>query len=341
MAYKLNDLTFRGMIKELSKKYRLYAPCLLQGHGMFSDTDIIGYSEIQEADQIVFDKKSMYSFKETILPISETLFYFTEDEMKEPKPMYENAIVFLRNCDLHGLQRLDDIYRSDGKKDFYYERLRNHVQFIVIGCGAFGAAPGFENCFCESMGSHQLADYDAYIEPQGQDYLLESRIEALTIFLDSQNTQKISWQPTEITNTLKVSIPDHIPQDIMQSPLWDEYDTRCIACGRCNFVCPTCACFTMQDIFYEDNKNVGERRRVWASCQVDGFTDIAGGISFRKKNGERMRFKVLHKIADHQKRYGRQLCVGCGRCDDICPEYISFSNCIGKVLKASEEVQHG
>lgn len=41
--------------------------------------------------------------------------------------------------------------------------------------------------------------------------------------------------------------------------MWDEYDARCIACGKCNFVCPTCTCFTMQDIYYKENENVGER----------------------------------------------------------------------------------
>lgn len=93
----------------------------------------------------------------------------------------------------------------------------------------------------------------------------------------------------------------------------------------------------MQDIFYDENSSAGERRRVWASCQIDGYTDIAGGIAFRKSKSERMRFKVLHKLLDHRKRYGRNMCVGCGRCDDVCPEYISFITCIGKILKACEE----
>lgn len=120
--------------------------------------------------------------------------------------------------------------------------------------------------------------------------------------------------------------------------MWNEYDSRCIACGRCNFVCPTCTCFTMQDIFYTDNGKVGERRRVWASCMVDGYTDVAGGESYRKKYGQRMRFKVLHKVLDFKQRSGYHMCVGCGRCDDICPEYISFSNSINKLEAAMEEV---
>jgi anaerobic sulfite reductase subunit A len=95
----------------------------------------------------------------------------------------------------------------------------------------------------------------------------------------------------------------------------------------------------MQDIFYKENARTGERRRVWASCHVDGYMDMAGGMSFRKVNGQRMRYKVLHKIYDYKNRFGYHMCTGCGRCDDICPEYISYSACINKLAAAMEEVK--
>jgi anaerobic sulfite reductase subunit A len=93
----------------------------------------------------------------------------------------------------------------------------------------------------------------------------------------------------------------------------------------------------MQDAYYTDNGKVGERRRVGASCMIDGYSTVAGGGEYRKKHGERMRFKTLHKISDFRKRYGYDMCVGCGRCDDVCPEYISFSNIINKVDAAVKE----
>ena len=80
---------------------------------------------------------------------------------------------------------------------------------------------------------------------------------------------------------------------------------------------------------------MGERRRVSGSCMIDGYTDVAGGGQYRKTNGERMRFKVLHKIHDFRARTGYDMCVGCGRCDMVCPEYISFSNIINKVADAA------
>ena len=123
----------------------------------------------------------------------------------------------------------------------------------------------------------------------------------------------------------------------MTEPQYDP--TRCIGCGRCNYACPTCSCYTMQDVYYTDNGKVGERRRVGSSCMVDGYTNVAGGGQYRKTQGERMRFKTLHKIRDFRKRFGYDMCVGCGRCDDICGEYISFSNIINKVAAAVEEME--
>ena len=69
---------------------------------------------------------------------------------------------------------------------------------------------------------------------------------------------------------------------------------------------------------------------------IDGYSDVAGGGSYRKTAGERMRFKVLHKVYDFRRRFGYDMCVGCGRCDDICPEYISFAACVNKLNDACE-----
>ena len=71
---------------------------------------------------------------------------------------------------------------------------------------------------------------------------------------------------------------------------------------------------------------------------IDGYTDVAGGGSYRRKNGQRMRFKVLHKVFHFKKRTGFHMCVGCGRCDAICPEYISYSDCVNRLGDAMKEV---
>ena len=322
-------------LKELSKEYKIYAPKVLEGKGRFSDTDMVRYGEISTVEEIEFNNKSQFSYKEVLLPISQTLFFFTENEMKEADMEEKAPLIVLRSCDINSLRRIDDIYLRNGFEDPFYKKIREKAKFILIGC-----ENSFENCFCVNMGTNKTEEYDMYLKVNGKEVVLDVKDTGLNKVVSKFENTSLEVTPDfVIENEVKVNIPENLSQDVMKSKMWDEYSERCIACGRCNFVCPTCTCFTMQDIFYKENEKSGERRRVWASCQVDGYTDMAGGHSFRNDKGQRMRFKALHKVYDYKKKWGYHMCVGCGRCDDICPEYISFSNCINKLEKAMDEVK--
>lgn len=335
MGFQLNNQELNAVLEELAKEYQLYAPKRFSGGNTFSDVDCIRYGEIQSAEEIVFDQKSDYSFKEILLPVSETLFYFSEGTTREADiSRKKGAVIFLRSCDLNAVQRLDDMYLKNGPEDYYYKRLRENVKFVLMGC-----LESYENCFCVDMGSNKLDQYSLGINAREDYYEVDCKEEAWEDMLKRNNGKECDVTPDAVTsNQVRVKIPENLSPVVIKSSMWREYDSRCIACGRCNFVCPTCTCFSMQDIFYSENGKVGERRRVHASCMVDGFTDVAGGGSYRKQNGDRMRFKVLHKVYDYEKRGGYHMCVGCGRCDDVCPEYISFSNCINKLEDAMKEV---
>ena len=333
MGYKLDKSELQKLLDHLKKDYIIYAPKIFKGSGTFSDTDIVRYASISSVDDIEFEKKSDYSFKEAVLPITQTLFYFTEDEVKESNiERDKSALIFLRSCDLHAIKRLDQIYLKNGFEDYYYKRLRDNIKFVLIGC-----SKSFTNCFCVSMNSNKCDEYDLAINALDNCFELDCKNTEFEPLLSGYQTANIEISYVK-ENEVKVRVPDNLSLDIYKSKMWDEYDSRCINCGRCNFVCPTCSCFTMQDIFYTDNGKVGERRRVHASCMVDEYTDVAGGGSYRKKNGERMRFKVMHKVFDYKKRNGYTMCVGCGRCDDACPEYISYSNCINKLEDGMKEI---
>lgn len=335
MGYIFSSNRFNNLLAKLQQHYKIYAPVLMRGKGRFSDTDIVGYGEINKVEDIVFNKKSYFSPKEVFYPITQTLFYFTEDEYREPKIDPQGIIVFLRSCDIHAVARLDKIMLENGpNSDYYYKQLRNKVKFVLMDC-----PQSFENCFCVSMGTNLTENYSFSIRPEKENYLCDVK-EDLGGLLTSLGTphEVTPLFPTE--NSITVSIPENLDVSVAKSTIWEEYTSRCVACGRCNTSCPTCSCFTMQDIFYQDNPSCGERRRVWASCQIDGFTAMAGGHSFRSAKGQRMRFKVMHKVYDYKKRFGVHMCVGCGRCDDVCPEYISFSNCVNKLASAMQEVKH-
>ncbi|GAB6180508.1 anaerobic sulfite reductase subunit AsrA [Desulfotomaculum defluvii] len=322
------------LLSQLRQHYKIYAPVLLKNKGRFSDTDLVGYGEITCIEEVVFNQKSYFSPKEIYYPITQTLFYFTEDEYREPKEPEKDTIIFLRSCDIHAISRLDQILLDNGPySDYYYEQRRKKLKFVLMDC-----IQSFANCFCASMGTNSTENYIFSIRPEQEHFLCHVKEDLEGLFA--------TWGiPSEVTpqfvteNAITVSIPENLDPLVSGSSIWQEYNNRCIACGRCNTSCPTCSCFTMQDIFYKDNPKCGERRRVWASCQIDGFTDMAGGHSFRPEKGQRMRFKVLHKVYDFKKRFGKHMCVGCGRCDDVCPEYISFSICLNKLTNAMQEVK--
>jgi len=332
MGIKMSVVAFDAALKNLEEKYRIYAPATLSGMNTFSDTELIRYEEVKSITEIEFGKKAQYSAKEVVMPITQTLFYFTEDQYIEPKIDEKKVLVFLRSCDIHSFNRLDEIYLKNKFSDKYYKVLRDKVKFVLIGCEF-----SFENCFCVSMECNTTEDYSFYVKPVGDQVLLDIKDEEFkAIFIG----ESVEVKPDFVNeNIVKVSVPDGLGIKVFNHPMWREYDSRCIACGRCNFVCPTCTCYTMQDIFYKDNKKNGERRRVWASCHVEGYTEMAGGHGYRKLNGERMRFKTMHKVYDFKKRFGYHMCTGCGRCDDVCPQYISFSNCINKLNNVVKEVE--
>ena len=360
MGYEMSKEAAGRLFDRLRQDYEIFAPKRFPGEGCFSDTDVIRYGSVNSPEEIEWEKRSDYSFKEALLAINEVLFYFTEEQTQIPACTEKKLLIFLRSCDLHAVKRLDQIYLQNGPADFYYKRLRDKAVFALMGCG--------ETCdtgFCASLGTNRTEDYDVYLKPEGDTVLAECRSEALQAYFDELTAKAGSGfeglaaeagsgfdgLAAEVGNGIAgrtvtpdfvsgnketVTLPKNLSLETRENPIWEEYGSRCIGCGRCNFVCPTCTCFTMQDIFYRDNAKVGERRRVWASCQVDGYTDIAGGIQFRKSQGERLRFKVMHKIYDFEKRFGYPMCVGCGRCDDVCPEYISYANIVNKLAKEED-----
>ncbi|MCL2337364.1 MAG: anaerobic sulfite reductase subunit AsrA [Firmicutes bacterium] len=336
MGYRLTKEACDGVLQKLSLNHTLFAPKRFTGGGPFSGTDLIRYGKIASADEIVLDAKSAHSFKEALLPITETLFYFTEEQMKEPDPPAQGVLVFLRSCDLHAVRRLDEIYLRNGAEDYYYKRIREKTRFALIGCPT-----AFDTCFCVDMVANRSDNYDFSIEQdENANYLIDCRAADWAALFEAAASQTLAVEPSFVAATpTRVGIPALLDAGVAAAAMWDQYDGRCIKCGRCNFSCPTCTCYTMQDLFYTDNGKAGERRRVWASCMVDGFTDVAGGGCYRPKNGQRMRFKTLHKVFDYKQRFGYQMCVGCGRCDDVCPEYISFARIVNRLEEALREVK--
>jgi ferredoxin len=110
--------------------------------------------------------------------------------------------------------------------------------------------------------------------------------------------------------------PGGLTPALFASPAWGKLSSRCLSCGACTYICPTCYCFAIND---EPRGTSGRRVRTWDSCQFKEFLLMAGGHNPRPSKLERVRQRFMHKLNYHPQRYGKFLCVGCGRCVLACP----------------------
>lgn len=339
-SYQLNNDNMNDIIKELKKQYKIYAPKVLKNRGA-KGKDLVRYQEIDSIEEVVYDRPSDFSAKEIYYPVMQTMIYFTEDNctesvLKEDK----DILIFLRPCDINAMNRLDTIFlKNGGHADVYYKRLRDKVKIMLLQCNE-----SYDNCFCASMGSNETDNYDMAIHfgKEGLDLQVKSE-EFLPYFKGFATT---NYQPEFIKeNKTKVVLPviNNNAELKLASNLefWKKFDDKCIGCGGCNTVCPTCSCFDTIDVRYNETSKDGERRRVWSSCMLDTFTMTAGGNRARKTPGSNMRFKALHKVYDFKKRFDsdKHMCVGCGRCINRCPKDICFSDTINELHDALESAK--
>ncbi len=332
---KINKPEARIIFNKLATGWRIIAPVEKPGRGRFSDTPLVDYDFVGSFDDIVFDRMTFYSAKAAVFPIRETLFKIYEGCIKEVECDITPTVIFLRACDIHAMQVMDLHFLKDGIcSDKYYERLRQRLKIFLIEC-----CESFENCYCVSLGTNKSDDYAVFMRKVRDGYEIIVKDNEMAEFFPRGGDVVPGPRAVE-KNRRSINIPEQIPNAIFNEELWKEYSQRCIACGRCNTSCPTCTCFTMLDIPGSDPA-VSERSRIWSSCHVDKFSLLAGGHDFRKENADRMRYRTLHKIRDFKRRNGRHMCIGCGRCDDVCPEYISMFYCISKINQALKDGNHG
>ncbi len=338
MGYKLDAAQVDAVLTALGRDYRIFAPKRFVNQGRYSDTDIIRYGEISRFSDIVWDQKSDYPAKEVINPIQQALFYFTEDEYRESKGPNKPILILAYPCDINAQKVQAKIMAGNGGfTDSYYERVRRNVKFAMMECS------GYDSCFCVSMGTNRTEDYALALRfsDGGAEAML--RDDSFEPYFEGMPSH--SYTPSFVEkNVLEVRLPDlgdkGVRQALKRHPMWAEFDSRCISCGACTVACSTCTCFTTRDILYGENPEVGERRRVTASCQIEGFDQMAGQREIRSTAGERMRYKLLHKFHDYKARFGdSHMCVGCGRCMERCPEMISIAATVNKMSDAVEEIR--
>ena len=97
MGYAVSLEKFQTVFDSWRKKYDIYAPKVFEGTGRFSETDVVRYGKVTDLADIDWNDRSEYSFKDILLPLSQTLLYFTEHGMTESEGPTRGTIVCLRS----------------------------------------------------------------------------------------------------------------------------------------------------------------------------------------------------------------------------------------------------
>ncbi|HET7294432.1 MAG TPA: 4Fe-4S dicluster domain-containing protein [Vicinamibacteria bacterium] len=274
----------------------------------------------------------------TILPFKKLLmkprFTMVESDAGGPRESHDNdrgPIVFFgaHACDVHALKILDMLYLSDFQ-DSYYKRNREQLTVVGYGCWPDG------KCFCDSLGtSHVDEVFDLFLNPIDDRYMVTVRSArgddivranaALFQPLTRQDTRdylaRVERRRQAFTLKLDVSDLPYILELKKDDPVWDELGKKCLCCGSCSMVCPTCACFNVLDEIRSEGG--AQRLRCWDACLFRDYAVVAGGHNFRGDRADRVRNRYYHKQEAFVREFGMPSCVGCGRCIENCPTGIN------------------
>lgn len=337
MDYRLSKSESNELINQLKKQYKIYAPISFEGEGRHSYTNNIRYGEINSFSDVVYKEKSQYSPKELLIPINHTLSLQFEgkslktDDLEEEKDL----LIILRSCDLHGIKRIDNSL----KQDSFYRNRRDRVKFMLMGC-----PKSFDTCFCVSMGTNQSEDYSLGIKfHENGEISIKVKDEDFNKYFENSREESFEMEFAK-ENEIKVRRPeietwDKVVLDkVKELDLWNTYKSRCIGCGSCNMSCITCSCMITKEVTHSDNSKLKEVRRTWNGCQLVKSSALKNK-SMSEIVPTRIRQRVLDKFYRPKLDVSKeQICVGCGRCTDICPRYINFATTVNKLSDELDKI---
>jgi len=246
------------------------------------------------------------------------------------------AFIGVRACELRAIAIQDRVFAQGPYPDTAYALRRQNAFIVAVNCGQAG-----ETCFCVSMQAGPKAEsgFDLalteLIDGDGHRFLIEVGSEAGARILAriphrSATDQEIAKAAAVIAGT-ESQMGRHLQTDGIKElllgnldhPRWDDVAERCLTCGNCTMVCPTCFCTTVED--HSDlNGLSAQRLRKWDSCFTMDFSFIHGG-SVRQSPRSRYRQWMTHKLATWIDQFGTSGCVGCGRCITWCPVGIDIT----------------
>ena len=242
------------------------------------------------------------------------------------------AIIGVRACDLAALALQDVHFLREGRRDPHYAQRREQLFLVAVQCAEPGAT-----CFCASTGDGPTptAGYDLALAELADGFVAvagsakgEAVLRALNLSPATPQQIDAAHQQGQAAAAAQTrSLPGRNLRDALMSrlehPRWDEVASRCLACGNCTAVCPTCFCHAEVDEPAFDGQS-SEHVRMWDSC----FGETHGhlhGFNVRPDIRSRYRQWLTHKLATWHDQFGRSGCVGCGRCISWCPVGIDIT----------------
>ncbi|MBP0047423.1 4Fe-4S dicluster domain-containing protein [Marinobacterium sp. AK62] len=230
------------------------------------------------------------------------------------------AVIGIRGCDLAALALQEQHFAEDP----YYRQRRANLLLIAVDC----SHPA-DTCFCASTGDGPGADrgYDIALTELDDGYLVRANSEpgkavlaALPLEAASQKHLEQADDQHRHARQQQRQLPRFDPERLIhqgQSAVWEAVADRCLSCGNCTSVCPSCFCFSEQEVPELDGQTSSHQRQ-WDSCFSEGHSYIHGH-RFRPDTRGRYRQWLTHKFGSWVEQYGRSGCTGCGRCISWCP----------------------
>jgi formate hydrogenlyase subunit 6/NADH:ubiquinone oxidoreductase subunit I len=369
-AAVLDRKDFDTFLKVLSKKsYQLLGPTVTEEVLVLDEIESaddlpIGMTDKQEAGSYRLVKAELptlfgyavgqQSWKQFLHLPEETLWRATRDGRSFEVTRVEanatrRALIGVRPCELAALEIHDKVLAQEPYVDEHYRQRRENLFIVVVNCTRPGGT-----CFCVSMntGPRASTGFDlAFTEvlkgakhffvvevgsKRGGDLVREMNLAAASETQLKAVRGLLDRATTQMGRELRTDDVQVLLQAEFDSPHWEEVAKRCLSCGNCTMVCPTCFCSTVED--YTDLPgNQVERRRRWDSCYAVDFSYIHGG-SIRNSAAARYRQWLSHKLANWVDQFGTFGCVGCGRCITWCPAGIDLTEEISTLHSAAENI---
>jgi len=255
---------------------------------------------------------------------------------QERGQLHKSALIGVRSCDLHAIEIQDRVFITADQVDPSYKSRRESLFVVAVNCGQAGGT-----CFCSSMktGPKASSGFDLamteVLDINRHFFLVEIGTAVGEQVLSKVPNREARSEEKEVAEGIVVECGRRMGRTMdtaeikellyrnYNNPRWDDVASRCLTCGNCTMVCPTCFCTTVED-FTDLSGKRAERRRRMDVCFTMDFSYIHGG-SIRSTARARYRQWMIHKLATWIDQFGVSGCVGCGRCITWCPVAIDIT----------------